>query len=83
MKVAEAIPPELHPGIDYAAQVFDPDGHCIQLYHAMEQIGWDGKPRSKESEDRACLASGRKSWKRIPTRIWASHSWAHGDKRVN
>jgi catechol 2,3-dioxygenase-like lactoylglutathione lyase family enzyme len=49
VKVAEAIPPELHPGIDYAAQVFDPDGHCIQLYHAMEQIGWDGKPRSKES----------------------------------
>jgi catechol 2,3-dioxygenase-like lactoylglutathione lyase family enzyme len=49
VKVTEEIPPELHPGIDYAAQVFDPDGHCIQLYHAMEQIGWDGKPRPKES----------------------------------
>jgi catechol 2,3-dioxygenase-like lactoylglutathione lyase family enzyme len=49
VKVSDAIPPELHPGIDYAAHVLDPDGHCIQLYHAMEQIGWDGKPRPKES----------------------------------
>jgi hypothetical protein len=48
-QVTEALPSELHPGIDYTAHVFDPDGHCIQLYHAMEQIGWDGKPRSKES----------------------------------
>ena len=47
-KVTAAIPPELHPGIDYAVHVFDPDGHCIQLYYAMEQIGWDGKPRPKE-----------------------------------
>ncbi len=39
------IPPELHPGIDYAAYVLDPDGHCLQLYFAMEQIGWDGRPR--------------------------------------
>jgi catechol 2,3-dioxygenase-like lactoylglutathione lyase family enzyme len=49
VKVSDAIPPELHPGIDYAAHVLDPDGHCSQLYHAMEQIGWDGKPRPKES----------------------------------
>jgi catechol 2,3-dioxygenase-like lactoylglutathione lyase family enzyme len=48
VKVAESIPPELHPGIDYAAHAFDPDGHCIQLYYSMEQIGWDGKPRPKE-----------------------------------
>jgi catechol 2,3-dioxygenase-like lactoylglutathione lyase family enzyme len=47
-KLSEAIPPELHPGIDYAAHVLDPDGHCIRLYHAMEQIGWDGKPRPKD-----------------------------------
>ena len=26
----------------------DPDGHTIQLYCAMEQIGWDGNPRPKE-----------------------------------
>jgi catechol 2,3-dioxygenase-like lactoylglutathione lyase family enzyme len=47
-KVSEAIPLELHPGIDHAAHVFDPDGHCIQLYCAMEQVGWDGKAKPKE-----------------------------------
>jgi catechol 2,3-dioxygenase-like lactoylglutathione lyase family enzyme len=47
-EVTEAIPPELHPGIEYSATVRDPDGHTIQLYYAMEQIGWDGKPRPKE-----------------------------------
>jgi catechol 2,3-dioxygenase-like lactoylglutathione lyase family enzyme len=46
--LSDPIPAELHPGIDYAAHVLDPDGHCIQLYHAMEQIGWDGKPRPRE-----------------------------------
>jgi catechol 2,3-dioxygenase-like lactoylglutathione lyase family enzyme len=40
-----SIPCELHPGIDYAAHAVGPDGHVIQLYHAMEQIGWDGRPR--------------------------------------
>ena len=48
VKVIESIPPELHPGIDYAAHVLDPDGHTIQFYYAMEQIGWDGKPKPKE-----------------------------------
>jgi len=48
VKVTEALPLELHPGIDYAAYAFDPDGHCIQLYHAMEQIGWENKPKPKE-----------------------------------
>lgn len=43
-----ALPPELHPGMDYCAHVLDPDGHCLQLYHEMEQIGWDGRPRPKE-----------------------------------
>ncbi|HKA33498.1 MAG TPA: VOC family protein [Candidatus Binatia bacterium] len=42
------IPPELYPGVDYAAHVLDPDGHCIKLYYYMEQVGWDGKPRPKE-----------------------------------
>jgi len=42
------IPPDLYPGIDYAAHVLDPDGHVIQLYYYMEQVGWDGKPRPKE-----------------------------------
>lgn len=48
MRFVESIPPELYPGIDYAAHVLDPDGHCIQLYYYMEQVGWDGKPRPKE-----------------------------------
>ncbi len=46
-KIVNSIPPELYPGIDYAAHVLDPDGHCLQLYYYMEQIGWDGKPRSR------------------------------------
>ena len=43
----ELIPPELSPGIDYCAHAFDPDGHCIQLYYYMEQVGWDGAPRPR------------------------------------
>jgi catechol 2,3-dioxygenase-like lactoylglutathione lyase family enzyme len=39
------VPAELSPGIDYCAHVQDHDGHCLQLYYYMEQIGWDGKPR--------------------------------------
>jgi hypothetical protein len=46
--VIDSMPPELYPGIDYAAHVLDPDGHCIQLYYYMEQIGWDGNPRPRE-----------------------------------
>ncbi len=44
----DIIPPALHPGIDYAAYAFDPDGHCLELYYSMEQIGWDGRPRPQE-----------------------------------
>jgi catechol 2,3-dioxygenase-like lactoylglutathione lyase family enzyme len=39
------LPPELHLGVDYAAHVRDPEGHLIQLYYSMEQLGWDGRPR--------------------------------------
>ena len=42
------IPEELHPGVDFAAYAVDPEGHCIQLYSYMEQVGWDGKPRPKD-----------------------------------
>jgi len=38
-------PAELHPGIDYTVNLLDPEGHCVQLYYYMEQIGWDGLPR--------------------------------------
>ncbi len=47
-RVIDTVPSELYPGIDYAAHVLDPDGHCLQLYYYMEQVGWDGKPRPKE-----------------------------------
>ena len=50
----EGVPPALHPGIDYAAYVQDPDGHCIQLYWSMEQVGWDGQVRPRE--ERAYVA---------------------------
>jgi catechol 2,3-dioxygenase-like lactoylglutathione lyase family enzyme len=48
VEVTDSIPPELHPGIEFSATVRDPDGHALQLYCAMEQIGWDGKPKPKE-----------------------------------
>ena len=41
-------PPELFPGMDYTAFAMDPDGHAIQLYYHMEQLGWDGRPRPVE-----------------------------------
>jgi catechol 2,3-dioxygenase-like lactoylglutathione lyase family enzyme len=43
----DAVPPELYPGMDYVAHALDADGHCIQLYYYMEQVGWDGQPRPK------------------------------------
>ncbi len=48
VRFTDKIAPDLYPGIDYAAHALDPEGHCLQLYYYMEQIGWDGKPRPKE-----------------------------------
>lgn len=39
------LPGELFPGMDYTAFAIDPQGHAVQLYAYMEQVGWDGKPR--------------------------------------
>src|SRR5690606_13318304 len=41
----KTLPPELFPGMGPSVMALDPDGHAIQLYHAMEQIGWEGRPR--------------------------------------
>ncbi|MDR7083270.1 catechol 2,3-dioxygenase-like lactoylglutathione lyase family enzyme [Arthrobacter ginsengisoli] len=41
------LPGELFPGMSYATHVKDPDGHVIQLYFGMEQVGWDGAPNEK------------------------------------
>jgi catechol 2,3-dioxygenase-like lactoylglutathione lyase family enzyme len=43
------VPAELHPGIDYAFHVLDPDGQAVQVYFSMEQVGWDGRVRSTET----------------------------------
>jgi catechol 2,3-dioxygenase-like lactoylglutathione lyase family enzyme len=45
VRFVDSIPPELYPGTDYSAFALDPDGHCIQLYYYMEQVGWDGRVR--------------------------------------
>lgn len=42
------LPPELFPGMDYTAFAVDPDGHLVQLYSYMEQVGWDGRARPPE-----------------------------------
>ena len=39
------LPDALSPGIDYSAYAVDPDGHLLQFYWYMEQVGWDGRPR--------------------------------------
>jgi catechol 2,3-dioxygenase-like lactoylglutathione lyase family enzyme len=39
------LPAELCPGIGHSMLAIDPEGHAMQLYNYMEQIGWDGKPR--------------------------------------
>ena len=46
------LPPELFPGMDHTAFAFDPDGHAIQIYYYMEQIGWDGRPRPQSERPR-------------------------------
>jgi catechol-2,3-dioxygenase len=53
LRFIDGIPFELHPGIDYAAHAIGPDGHMVELYHAMEQIGWDGRPRPAAQRPRA------------------------------
>src|SRR5262249_16365484 len=52
LRCIDTIPFELHPGIDYAAYAIGPDGHCIEFYHAMEQVGWDGRPRPAAQRQR-------------------------------
>ena len=61
LRFIERIPFELHPGIDYAAHAIGPDGHCIELYHAMEQIGWDGRPRPAAQRRRVAPIGRRRS----------------------
>jgi catechol 2,3-dioxygenase-like lactoylglutathione lyase family enzyme len=48
VRFTDAVPAELYPGVDYAAHILDPAGHCLMLYYYMERIGWDGRPRPPE-----------------------------------
>jgi catechol 2,3-dioxygenase-like lactoylglutathione lyase family enzyme len=56
------IPAELHPGIDYSAYAIDPEGHAIQIYYYMEQIGWDGRPRPPELRRQGAPGSDSAAW---------------------
>jgi hypothetical protein len=42
------LPLQIHPGIDYVVHAVDPDGHVMQLYYYMEQVGWDGSVRTPD-----------------------------------
>ena len=57
VRVETDVPAELHPGMDYVAHAYDPDGHCVQLYYYMEQIGWDGQPRPASIRPRVDTAN--------------------------
>ena len=76
------LPPELSPGIDYSAFAIDPDGHAIQLYYYMQQVGSDGQPVSGALRRRG--AERIETWPapstRAPTRSPASPSSAPGAK---
>ena len=41
----KTLPQELCPGVGHSVLAIDPEGHAMQLYDYMEQIGWEGKPR--------------------------------------
>ena len=64
------MPPEIHPGIDYVAYGVDPDGHMIQLYYYMEQIGWSGKPRPQETAAAGAGGLAGEAGSRCPTLTW-------------
>ena len=77
------LPPELFPGIDYSAFVLDPEGHAIQLYYYMEQIGWDGRPRpaaARRAVDNVHRRTGPMRSTRSPTPIAARCSRGRWDR---
>jgi catechol 2,3-dioxygenase-like lactoylglutathione lyase family enzyme len=65
LRFIDTVPGDLHPGIDYAAHAVGFDGHCILLYHAMEQVGWDGRPRPA-SQRRRVLADWPQTLEPLP-----------------
>jgi hypothetical protein len=77
-RIDDAVPNELYPGIDYVAHAFDPDGHCIQLYYYMEQVGWDGQPRPSALRPTVTPGVWPDVVRRSPTATVVSHSLAPG-----
>lgn len=59
-RLLDSVPPDLYPGIDYAAHVLDSDGHCIQLYYYMQQVPGDG--HAPAPLDRAAASADPKTW---------------------
>lgn len=55
VRIAE-LPPELSVGIDYSAFAIDPEGHAIELFYGMDQIGWDGAPRPRQLRAESSIA---------------------------
>jgi len=51
------LPPELSPGMDYSAFAIDPDGHAIQLYYYMQQVGPNGHVAPLQAEGAARIAN--------------------------
>ena len=76
------LPPELSPGIDYSAFAIDPDGHAIQLYYYMEQIGLGRPPAQgvRAAPDGRRLARSPRT--RSPTPSPASRSWVRWGRRA-
>lgn len=37
------------PGSNWAVYFHDPDGHVIELFYGMEQIGWEGRSKSMQT----------------------------------
>ena len=75
------LPPELSPGIDYSALAIDPDGHAVQLYYYMQQVGpWDLTAiPSQATRSR----TGPQPFKRGPIRLWARLFSGPGDKYIH
>jgi catechol 2,3-dioxygenase-like lactoylglutathione lyase family enzyme len=55
------LPAELSLGIDYSAFAIDPDGHAIELFYGMDQIGWDGQPRPRPVRREGSIADWPKA----------------------
>ncbi len=59
-RLLDSVPPDLYPGIDYAAHLLDPDGHCIQLYYYMEQVAGDAGARPHA--ERPAVSAAPATW---------------------